>query len=354
MQRETKLGLLVGLGIILAIGIVVSDYMSVANRQTPPIMQQTAGGNGYDLQDGGMNGSQSLNGSQQQRMTPIGTENELRRQQQAEQTPRQTDDRMRQPAGEQDAHPMRVAQVDQAHRPAGGGTFHYVQEDETLWSIAVERYGDGRMLTLIEAANEGRILPDGRVRRGVQLVIPPLPGDSRHTERSDTSQREQHDEADRVRHIDDLLPGPGRQRDRGVEANGALAAATITVEEGDTLSSLAGRHLGDQNRYMELYRANRDVLPNPNMVRPGMVLKLPVDVARRESAIPNRAVAIDRDEPRSGANSAFYVVRPGDTLSRIAASKLGDESRWYELWQHNKSVVPDANNLQPGTKIRIP
>ena len=73
MTKETKMGLLVGLGIILAIGIVVSDHMSVANRQTPPIMTSTGQQDGDVLN----NHNRFSNGSQE--MQPIGTEDELRR-----------------------------------------------------------------------------------------------------------------------------------------------------------------------------------------------------------------------------------------------------------------------------------
>ncbi len=48
-----------------------------------------------------------------------------------------------------------------------------------------------------------------------------------------------------------------------------------TVQSGDTLSKIAKLHLGDPNKYMAIFEANRDQLNDPNMIRVGQELKLP-------------------------------------------------------------------------------
>jgi nucleoid-associated protein YgaU len=47
------------------------------------------------------------------------------------------------------------------------------------------------------------------------------------------------------------------------------------VKAGDTLSKIAKDHLGNANAYMKIYEANRDQLSNPDLIKPGQVLKLP-------------------------------------------------------------------------------
>lgn len=49
-----------------------------------------------------------------------------------------------------------------------------------------------------------------------------------------------------------------------------------TVKAGDTLSGIAARHLGDANRYLEVFEANRDQLPHADALRVGQTLQLPV------------------------------------------------------------------------------
>ena len=50
---------------------------------------------------------------------------------------------------------------------------------------------------------------------------------------------------------------------------------TYTVKPGDTLSKIAKEFLGDADAYMEIFNANRDQLTDPNLIKPGQVLKIP-------------------------------------------------------------------------------
>jgi nucleoid-associated protein YgaU len=53
------------------------------------------------------------------------------------------------------------------------------------------------------------------------------------------------------------------------------APRTYTVKAGDTLSKIAKEHLGSANAYMKIFEANKDQLTNPDLIKPGQVLKLP-------------------------------------------------------------------------------
>jgi nucleoid-associated protein YgaU len=65
-----------------------------------------------------------------------------------------------------------------------------------------------------------------------------------------------------------------------ITVNAAQAVGTsgrsYTVKAGDTLSKIAKEHLGDANAYMKIFNANKDQLTDPDKIKPGQVLKLPV------------------------------------------------------------------------------
>lgn len=61
-------------------------------------------------------------------------------------------------------------------------------------------------------------------------------------------------------------------------APAAKGAATYTVKPGDTLSKIAKDQLGDANAYMEIFKANKDQLSDPDKIKPGQVLKIPAAV----------------------------------------------------------------------------
>ncbi len=48
-----------------------------------------------------------------------------------------------------------------------------------------------------------------------------------------------------------------------------------TVKKGDTLSKIAEKYYGDASKYNIIFKANRDVIKNPNLVYPGQKLKIP-------------------------------------------------------------------------------
>lgn len=52
-------------------------------------------------------------------------------------------------------------------------------------------------------------------------------------------------------------------------------AQMYTVKAGDTLSGIAKQFLGNASAHMDIFNANRDQLSNPDLIRPGQVLKIP-------------------------------------------------------------------------------
>ncbi len=60
------------------------------------------------------------------------------------------------------------------------------------------------------------------------------------------------------------------------------------VRKSDTLSRIAKRELGNEKLYLEIYRLNRDVLPNKDMIKPGMKIRIP---AMSSSAAERRTIA---------------------------------------------------------------
>jgi nucleoid-associated protein YgaU len=75
----------------------------------------------------------------------------------------------------------------------------------------------------------------------------------------------------------DIQVAPQAAAAMGAGAGGGAAAAgsTYTVQAGDTLSGIAKHTLGDASKYTKIFEANRDVLSDPDKIKPGQVLKIP-------------------------------------------------------------------------------
>ncbi|HET9194130.1 MAG TPA: LysM peptidoglycan-binding domain-containing protein [Vicinamibacterales bacterium] len=77
--------------------------------------------------------------------------------------------------------------------------------------------------------------------------------------------------------VADIKVNAPAARPAPTSASGGVAPATVTytVQPGDTLSGIAKKFLGNANEYMDIFNANRDQLTDPDMIKPGQVLKIP-------------------------------------------------------------------------------
>lgn len=50
----------------------------------------------------------------------------------------------------------------------------------------------------------------------------------------------------------------------------------------------------------------------------------------------------------------YYIIQQGDTLSKIAQRFYGNAARYGEIFEANREVIRNPNQIFPGQKIRIP
>lgn len=127
------------------------------------------------------------------------------------------------------------------------------------------------------------------------------------------------------------------------------------VAEGESLSRIAERIYGDRELWKALAAYNTDRLPNPNVLKTGLVLRIPPkEVLTGGGTAPATTNVAVRDPLAAPAPSRAHVVREGETLSEIAAATLGSSRRWPELVAANRDRIADPDRVMPGTELRIP
>lgn len=159
------------------------------------------------------------------------------------------------------------------------------------------------------------------------------------------------------------------------------------IVDGDTLRSIAKRYLGDEERFMEIFEANRDVLRSPGVLPIGTELVIPVGgppmpavAAQRVEAAPvsvGQVVSHPMTPPSpvgpeaapmveippgtlrsipatSEQSSRTYRVREGDTLVSIARRLYGDGRRYRDIFEANRDLLTTPNDLPTGILLTIP
>ncbi len=152
---------------------------------------------------------------------------------------------------------------------------HAVESGDSYWTISQRHYGTAQYFQALAEYNRKRI-PDPRLMRpGMKILVP-----SR--------------ELLETRYAS-LLPRtvattgePAQTVGFQIDANGN---PVYSVGAKDTLTAIAQMHLGRRSRWIQIFRMNRDQLPNPHKLKPGTVLRMPADAARLQVA---RGAAVRR------------------------------------------------------------
>lgn len=232
MTRENKLALVIGFGLLLLAGILVSDHLSAQQRVDEDSLVATEARvvpNPSILQPKNAPAAaiprQTTAAPQAARTEP--------------QASKRREIVIGTPPGARERATKSPSRVTQTMR------FHNVKAGETLSEISELYFGTRSRWQEIARANN---IPNANgLRVGTRLVIPSGPSATA----SDAPSAQP-----RVEEV-------------------VVAVRTTTVREGDTLSGIAKRELGTGTRWKELWKANLATLPDPDLLAPGMTLRLP-------------------------------------------------------------------------------
>jgi nucleoid-associated protein YgaU len=62
---------------------------------------------------------------------------------------------------------------------------------------------------------------------------------------------------------------------KGGSSTAAASDQSYTVVSGDSLSKIAKKFYGNASAWNKIFQANKDTISNPDLIRPGQVLRIP-------------------------------------------------------------------------------
>jgi len=187
---------------------------------------------------------------------------------------------------------------------------YLVEQTDTYWSISKKLYGTSRFFQALAEHNRDRVPQPEQLRAGVELQTPPaeelveqyarfIPAGGSGTGGPATRDIAREEaggpplgvaSGTPTRRVPDRAVAEGRGaidprelhrdgEDQGFHF-GTDGEPLYRVGDGDTLTSIAQQHLGKASRSYELYQLNQERLADPDRLRVGTILKLPVDASR--------------------------------------------------------------------------
>jgi nucleoid-associated protein YgaU len=266
MTRENKLALVVGFGLILFVGILISDHFStvrnqqVANLQPmmEPLIDRANDAKVIDLlpptpavsTTSIANAQDPVRPEQRTMINPDGFLQPRIVQQPGAELRAMTANSQPTPDGFVQVEPDPPATQVKVQ-------FHDVESGETLFAICREHYGD---IALVQAlAQYNRMDDPAALKVGRRLMIPPAEQIGGRAVATTTSAPAQS-----------APPTQPKPSTPSKPSN----PTTYVVKSGDSLAGIAQRFLGSKSKWKKLHDMNRDVIEDPDDLKIGTVLKV--------------------------------------------------------------------------------
>ncbi|MFQ5963415.1 MAG: LysM peptidoglycan-binding domain-containing protein [Candidatus Scalinduaceae bacterium] len=123
------------------------------------------------------------------------------------------------------------------------------------------------------------------------------------------------------------------------------------VVSNDNLFNLSKKYYGDEAKWIKIYEANKDNLPNPDTLYVGQELLIPDTSASEEEG---EALPESEPDEETLTTGRTHIVRPGDTLYGLAKKYYNNTTMWKNIYDANKDIIESKSLLKVGQTLIIP
>ncbi len=343
MARETKVGLLIGVGVILLIAIIVNDHLvTVQTAEEPGRLTRFAEATQQEL-------------SEQPDVSPGNPDsihNAYQPQPQTQARRTESDhaiEHQRHP-GSTSGEPTRQSLIPTAEELNDGSW--QAPRRETPPRSAQGLHAAVRVETDTESDqldHEQAVAQFATPERGHPMQV----GSSIDTATSDRL-RALQEQARQAMLIEPARATPIQPTEIARRTPPSNAEVIHYVKPGETLWEIADRYLNDGSQWKQIAAANAAQVDRNNNVAAGARLVIPSGAALAQATQPGGSAGAIDITPRGGQVPTLYTVKAGDSLYKIAQTTLGDGKRFREIYELNRDQMKNENTLKQGMKLKVP
>jgi len=139
---------------------------------------------------------------------------------------------------------------------------------------------------------------------------------------------------------DDKLPAAEKELADARKKIGELQQHLIKAKNDSAIIETDMQKLKEENRKLKAEK-NTSVSPNP--------------AAKGSTSLTKSKTKTDVPGIKEiSGNTIFYVVQQGDTLSRIAEKFYGDKQKWNYIFNMNRDLLKNQNDIKVGDTVKVP
>jgi len=131
--------------------------------------------------------------------------------------------------------------------------------------------------------------------------------------------------------------------------------ATVLTEIERQQVQLSHVHIQDNKLFIQgtapSEQAKNRVWDQIKNVNPNWAQDLTADITVDQNARPATQA---QGASASGGQQQKYTVRPGDSLSKISKEVYGNANDYMKIFEANRDVLNDPNQIRPGQTLTIP
>ena len=127
----------------------------------------------------------------------------------------------------------------------------------------------------------------------------------------------------------------------------------------EDLFKIAKKHYGDGNKWLLIFNANKNKIPDPNSLKIGTELVIPdaesvAPSTSQVAKVDDTSKNVKGSENSAKSNVKEHTVQEGDTLYKLAIKYYNDGTKWKAILDANTAILKKRNALKVGQTLIIP
>jgi len=158
----------------------------------------------------------------------------------------------------------------------------------------------------------------------------------------------------------EVISSQGEEEFKDIDTNEVQVSSSKLrvhkVQQNDSLYKIANKYYRDESKWLLIFNANRDKLPDRNSLKIGTELFIPeektiIQSTKEETTIPTLMQMTEVEDAKS---SRRHTIQKGDSLYKIALQYYKDGSKWNKILEVNSKIIKNQSSLPVGAEIEIP